>query len=281
MRSTDAAGGELIAPGLVPMTSLGGGELFEVWSAFDERLHAPVVVKVLRPERDDAAGRAAVQHEADLLTRLHHPGLVRLFSADADADRPHLVLENIDGPTLSSLLSRFGPLEPHQLLPLGLELASALHYLHGEGVVHLDVKASNVVMGAPARLIDLSIAMDGKRAAELDHAIGSDEYMAPEQCEPGARGTAGPASDVWALGVTLFRAAAGFRPFDREPLWAQLSDQPHPLPERVPAPLAEIIGDCLAVDPDRRPLPVEVAERLEPMLGALPAARLSGFSLRR
>src|SRR5688500_20160698 len=95
-------------------------------------------------------------------------------------------------------------------------------------------------MVAPAKLIDLSVAMDAPAAAALDHPNGTDEYMAPEQCEPGARGVVGPASDVWAFGATMFRAAAGYRAFDREPRWAQLRDEPLPLPSTVPPAFAAV-----------------------------------------
>ena len=190
------------------------------------------------------------------------------------------MLENIDGPSLSALIRIHGALPVHQLLPLGLELAAAMHYLRGENVCHLDIKPSNIIMGAPAKLIDLSVAMDVQAAAALDHPIGTDEYMAPEQCEPGARGVVGPASDVWAFGATMFRAAAGYRAFDREPRWAQLRDEPLPLPSTVPPAFAAIITDCLAVDQDERPEPAEISDRLEPLIAALPTARLSGFSIR-
>ncbi len=276
------AGGDEIAPGLTAVKDLGGGTVYEAWLAFDDRLHAPVVVKVLRPGRlDDAAARAGFDREVGLLARLAHPGITRVFSYDDEAERPYFVLEHVDGPNLSRLVSKHGAVPEHQLLPLALELASVLHYLHGEGVVHLDVKPSNIIMGAPAQLIDLSVALDVEEAEALDHAVGSDEYMAPEQCLPGERGTVGPAADVWGLGATLFRAAAGFRAFDRDPRWSQLHDAPKPLPAFVHRGAAELIGQCLDPDPSARPTPREIALALEPMIGALPSARLSGFTLKR
>lgn len=275
------AGGDEIAPGLTAVRSVGGGEVFEAWLAFDERLYAPVVVKVMRPGHVDvASSRAGLVREVEMLSRLSHPGIVRLFAYDDEAARPYLVLENIDGPTLSSLISKHGYLPLHQLLPLGLELCSALHYLRGAGICHLDVKPSNVIMGAPAKLIDLSVAMDVADARLLDHPVGSDEYMAPEQCLPGDRGTVDHASDVWAFGATMFRAAAGYRAFDREPRWAQLTDEPVALPHVVPAALADLILACLAPDPADRPVPAEIAGALEPLMERLPQARLSGFKIK-
>src|SRR5690606_5418167 len=123
-------GGEAIAPGLIAVKPVGGGTVYEAWLAFDERRYAPVIVKVVRPDQvGEPAARDGLVRESELLRRLDHPGIVRLFAARADGDRPYLVLENIDGPSLSSLISSYGPLPLHQLLPLGLELCSALHYL--------------------------------------------------------------------------------------------------------------------------------------------------------
>ncbi len=274
------AGGDAIAPGLTAVRSVGGGDVFEAWSAFDERLHAPVVVKIVRPDHVDVEGsRVGLLREVEMLSRLNHPGIVRLFAYDDEGPRPYLVLENVDGPNLSSLISRHGHLPLHQLLPLGLELASALHYLRHERVCHLDVKPSNVIMGAPAKLIDLSVAMDVADARALDHPVGSDEYMAPEQCEPGERGTVDHASDVWGFGATMFRAAAGYRAFDREPRWQQLTHGPAALPHFVPRELGDLIASCLAPAAADRPEPSDIARAIEPMMDRLPRARLSGFKI--
>lgn len=273
------AGGDAIAPGLTAVKPVGGGTSYEAWLAFDERLYAPVVAKVVRPCQLGASTRADLAHEVEMLRRLNHPGIARLFAYDDEGERPYLVLENIDGPSLSSLISKHGYLPLHQLLPLGLELASALHYLRQEGICHLDVKPSNVIMGAPAKLIDFSIAMDLKDAADLREPLGSDEYMAPEQCRPGELGTIGHASDMWGFGATMFRAAAGYRAFEREPRWLQLIEEPYALPDFVPTALSDLIHACLSPDPADRPLPDEAARALEPMLERLPQARLSGFKI--
>ncbi|AWB92755.1 serine/threonine-protein kinase [Aeromicrobium chenweiae] len=275
------AGGDQIAPGLTAVRPVGGGDVYEAWLAFDERLYAPVVAKVVRPGHVDAgSSRAALVREVEMLSRVSHPGIARLFSYDDEGPRPYLVLENVDGPTLSSLISTHGYLPLHQLLPLGLELCSALHYLRQQDVCHLDLKPSNVIMGAPAKLIDFSVAMDAQEAAGLTDPVGSDEYMAPEQCRPGVLGTVGHASDMWAFGATMFRAAAGYRAYDREPRWAQLDQTPFDLPHVVPTVLGDLIVSCLAPDAADRPGPAAVAEALEPLLARLPQARLSGFKVR-
>jgi serine/threonine-protein kinase len=162
--------------------------------------------------------------------------------------------------------------------------------------VHLDVKPSNIIMGAPPRLIDLSVARSAERAAALTTPIGTDAWMAPEQCDPPASGTPGFASDVWGLGASLFYAAAGYRPFPLDDIDAgtdggttsragrrvthpQLTMPPVPLPDRLDPALAWIIASCLTPDPADRPAPADIAAMLDPMLSALPRARLAGFKV--
>lgn len=277
----DLTGGEEIAPGLVVLKDLGGGVAYEVWLAHDERLLAPVVVKIVRPSKvDDVDTRLSFDREVGLLSRLNHPGLTRLFAYDDEGERPYLVLEHVEGTTLSQQIGRFGALSAHQLYAVALELASSLHYLAGEGVAHLDVKPSNIIAGSPAKLIDLSVAMGLDEAAALDHPVGSEEYMAPEQCAPGERGVPGTASDVWGLGATLFRAACGYRAFDRDVEFPQLREAPKAMPTSVDPRFQRIVLDAMAPDPADRPTPRQVADRLEPLIATLPSARLSGFSLR-
>ncbi len=291
MKSWEFAEGDAISDRLTAVSLLGGGAAYEAYLAFDRHLFAPVVVKVVRPDQvGDRSTLAGLERETDTVGSLAHPAIVRGFHAVLGGERPHLVLENLDGPRLSSLVRRHGPMPMQQLLPLGLELASALHYLRERDVVHLDVKPSNIIMGAPPRLIDLSVARSSAEAATLTTAIGTDAWMAPEQCTPGADGTVpGFASDVWGLGVSLFYAAAGYRPFphedgesdenDRDSHWPQLSLPPAPLSDRVDPGLRAAIDACLTVDPAARPTPADVAGMLEPMLAALPRPRLAGFKV--
>ena len=278
-----------IAPGLTAMRLLGGGSAFEAWLAFDEITYAPVVVKVLRPAQvTDRSSLRGLRREVRALTEVNHPVVVRGLRHDVEGPRPHVVLEHIDGPRLSSLIRRYGPLQEQQYLPLAIDLASALHYFRHVGYVHLDVKPSNILMGAPARLIDLSVARTVDEAAGLRHAIGTDAYMAPEQCEPPETGIPGTASDVWGLGATLFEAVAGYPPFDRGDQRAeevagrfpQVASAPYELPERVPAEVAKVVYAALAPAPADRPLPHEIAEALQPVLERQPVGRLAGFKLR-
>lgn len=286
--------GELLAPGLSALRRLGGGAAYEAWLCFDEVTWSPVVVKVLRPSQvEDESSRRGLRREVLALATVNHPVVVRGLRDGQDGDRPHVVLEHIDGPRLSSLIRRYGRLQEQQYLPLAIDVAAALHYFRHIGWTHLDIKPSNVIMGAPARLIDLSVARTEEDARLLRHPIGTDAYMSPEQCDPGASHEhGGPvpsfASDVWGLGATLFHAVAGHRPFEHDDpdardvrlRFPQLVAAPAALPDDVPTVVADVIAACLRADPDARPLPHEVAEALEPVLAGLPRGSLAGFKIR-
>ena len=283
--------GDAIAPGRTVLRRIGGGRRYEVFLVWDEHRLAVLVAKVLRPDQseDPAAARDLVR-EGQLLERLAHPVVVRGFGTAADGPFPHLVLEHLEGPTLQALLDRHGPVGLEQLLPLGMHTASALHYLAGEGVVHLDVKPENLVMGVPPRLIDFSVSRGLAAAARLTKPVGTDSYMAPEQCDR-SRGEIGPAVDVFGLGATMFRALTGERAFARaqgagsspDPAvrFPQLTRAPAALPRRTPAPLAELLCAMLAPRAGDRPTAAEVVSALEPVVAELPRRLVLGRRGRR
>jgi eukaryotic-like serine/threonine-protein kinase len=269
--------GDALAPGRTVLRRLGGGRRYEVFLVWDDHRLAVLVAKVLRPDQaGDLAALRDLGREAEALARLGHPVLVRGFDAVLDGRFPHLLIEHLEGPTLSELIDRDGTLALEQVLPLGLHVASALHYLAAEGMVHLDVKPSNVVMGAPPRLIDLSVARTIADARRLRKPVGTDAYMAPEQCDPAARpGAVGPPADVFGLAATLCHAVTGRRPFAREgeERFPQLSRDPEPLPRRVPPALSEALRRGLAREPGDRPTAAELAAALEPVVAGLPRRR--------
>jgi serine/threonine protein kinase len=273
------AEGEELHPGRHVTRLLGGGRRYEAYLAWDDALHALVVVKILRPALvDSPAARSGLSAEAQALQALAHPIVVRSFDAVLDGERPHLVLEYLDGPRLSTLVRRYGVIV-EQLLPLALELCSALHYLHGRGYLHLDVKPRNVVMSSRPRLIDLSIALPIDDARKLAHPVGTDAYMAPEQCDPSRFAELGPKTDVWGLGAMMYEAVARRRPFastseERHP---QLRVGPESLPKDIPAPLTDAIMACLAHRPENRPTAEELAALVEPWAASLPKPRLGLF----
>jgi serine/threonine protein kinase len=280
--------GDEIVPGRNALRLLGGGRLHEAYLSFDESLHALVVAKILRPAAvRDPHALADLATEARMIRRLGHPVVLRCFDAILSGDRPHLVLEFVEGPRLSTLLRKYGPVALEQLLPLGLELCSALHYLSGQGVVHLDVKPRNVIMAGPPRLIDFSIARDSAEAARLAVPVGTDAYMAPEQCDPERLGPVGAPADVWGLGVTLYEALTRSLPFpildegsSPESRFPQLLGDPAPFPRDVPPPVGTVVLSCLERRPGDRPTAVEVSRGLEPFVALLPRPRLIAWKPR-
>jgi eukaryotic-like serine/threonine-protein kinase len=270
--------GEQIVPGRHALELLGGGKGHEAYLAWDDRLFGLVVVKILRPHRvDEPAARGEIVAEAHAHASLQHPVLPRCFDAELEGGRPHLALEFLEGPRLSTLLRKQQRLALEQALPLTLQLCSALHYMAGEGWVHLDVKPKNVVMGAPPRLIDLSIARTLAGAGRTKGPIGTDAYMAPEQCGIPGSGRIGPAADIWGLGVTVYEAITGRRPFptgqeDGAPgeRFPQLVHDPVPFSKEIPPVLADPIMRCLEKPPEDRPSAAELAGSLQPLVAALP-----------
>ena len=271
--------GAEIAPGRVALKPLGGGNRYEVFLVWDENLYSLAVAKLLRPDQaQDGKALRDLRQETEVLGTLAHPVLIRSFDAVLDGEKPHVLIEHLEGPSLRRLIKRSGALPLEQVLPLAAHVAGALQYMHNAGYVHLDVKPDNIVMGLPPRLIDLSIARTLERAARSRGPLGTAAYQAPEQCaDPSAPGPIGPASDAWGLGATLFHAVSGEKPFSSgnrqasgAARYTQLVEEPGALPERVPDSVSDLIFDLLDPDPDERPACGEVAERLEPEIARLP-----------
>jgi eukaryotic-like serine/threonine-protein kinase len=279
MASWAFAEGDEIGSGRRAVRLLGGGHRYEAWLAWDERLRALVVAKLLRPDQaEDDAARRVLAGEARMLARLAHPQLVRSFGAEPVGARPHLVLEFVEGPRLSTLIRRYG-LVLEQVLPLALNLSSVLHYLAQEGVVHLDVKPRNVIMAGAPRLIDLSVARELAALGSIKGPVGTDAYMAPEQCDPARYGEIGPPADVWGLGATVHEAFTGELPYPRPNKDMQHPQLVHPAgaAEGVPPKLEGLLMSCLEQDPADRPTAEELGDALEPFVDALPPPRIGRF----
>lgn len=268
--------GASIADGRTVLAPLGGGGRYEVFLVFDESLGAQTVAKVLRPDRvDDERAVNAARREAALLERLDHPVLVRGLGSVLDGPHPHLLLEYINGANLKDVLDAEAALPVAEALDLAVDLLAAAEHLAAHDVVHLDIKPSNVVMTDPPRLIDLGAARSFVELVARRTPIGTAAYMAPEQCDPGST-PVGPPADVWGVGTTLYHALTGRRPFSRagprgsEPTlrYRQLVEEPRPIPDYVPEPVAQEVMRMLARDAAARPTAAEAAHALDALADA-------------
>ena len=187
------------------------GAIGTVWSGLDTGTGRAVAVKLLRPEaRSQPDLVRNFVDEAEILTELSHPCIVRPIDFGRDRDRHVLVMELIDGEDLRRRLRRDGPVPPAVAANLVGQLAGALAYLHGRGIVHGDVKPGNLIVpadGGPVRLADFGVARRLRRTAADPRAThATPEYVSPEVVE-GAEPS--PASDVYAMGVVLFELLCG------------------------------------------------------------------------
>jgi serine/threonine protein kinase len=254
--------GREIAPGVRVLGHIHRSRALDVYDAWCERRACRVAVKTPRPDRLRSSRTvAALLREGRLLRRLAHPHVVRGYEVNREP-RPTVVLETLGGETLAHLFSR-AKLPAGDVAQLGLQLTSALRYLHGEGVLHLDLKPSNVVVEAGrARLLDLSVA---RRPGRARPGIGTWCNMAPEQARGGELG---PSADVWGLGTVLWEAAAGRNPFEgweelEHPQLVHRAPAVGPRARRLPAELAEAIDACLEPQPEARPTVEDLAVVLE------------------
>lgn len=241
---------------------LGRGGMADVFRATDTATGGAVALKVLRVPEGDNARR--FRSEADTLGRLDHHGLVRLHGSGTHDGLPYLVLDLADGPTLAHVLAD-GPLGFDRTLPVGAQVAEALAHAHALGVVHRDVKPSNILFDGTgrARLADFGIARlaDAPGVTGTGFVIGSAPYLAPEQVE-GRRAT--PAADVYALGLVLVECLSGnpcYRGNQAEVAVARLSRAPV-VPPEAPAWLHDVLVAMTARDPGRRPRADAVAAAL-------------------
>ncbi|MFE9860225.1 serine/threonine-protein kinase [Streptomyces sp. NPDC005780] len=258
---------------------LGRGGMGKVWRAHDEVLHRTVAVKELTAglyvaEADRVVLHARTQKEARAAARITHPGVVTVHDVIEYDNRPWIVMQYVDGPSLADQAKESGEVEPREAARIGLHVLGALRAAHGAGVLHRDVKPGNVLLARDGRVLltDFGIAaIEGDstitRTGEL---VGSIDYLAPERVRGG---DPGPASDLWSLGATLYTAVEGRSPFRRtspiSTMQAVVTEEP-PVPERAGA-LGHVITALLRKEPEDRPSAAE-AERmlLEAMEGRAP-----------
>jgi serine/threonine protein kinase len=268
--SWDFEAGTEITSGTRAIALLGDGNRTETWLAWDLRRWAPVTVKICRPDhlRSERA-IAGLRREADAHRTLRHPSIRELLDDGVDTPQPHLVMEYVQGPALADRLAD-GPFHPVDVIRIGLQLGSVLHYLHRRGWLYLDLKPHNVILYAGhAVLIDLGFVRRTGWYSDDGVPRGSRPYMAPEQCrcEPLAEPT-----DLFGLGTVLYETATATPPFESdESCFEQLARRAAPV--RTCAPeitlaVADVIDALLEPDAARRPQ--AAADVLEALDAALP-----------
>ncbi|HWG62502.1 MAG TPA: serine/threonine-protein kinase, partial [Streptosporangiaceae bacterium] len=199
---------------------LGRGAMGKVWRAWDSVLAREVAVKEVRirvaaTEDDTRVLHQRTLREARTAARLNHPAVVRVFDVVEADGSPWIVMELVDGRSLENVLATDGSLHPGRAADLGSRMLGALATAHAAGILHRDVKPSNVLLGADGRavLTDFGIAtLEGEAGlTQAGMVMGTPGFTAPERVrgEP-----ASPASDLWSLGATLFAAVEGRGPFD-------------------------------------------------------------------
>ena len=261
---------------------LGAGGMGEVYRAFDERLQREIAIKVL-PASDahDPAAAGRLVREARAAAALNHPNICTIHEVGEDEGQAFIAMEFVEGVALQSAVPPGTGLPTELVLNYGSQVADALAHAHERGVLHRDLKTSNIMItpAGRAKVLDFGLAKRVVAGADVPtvttHAVtitgthaGTPAYMSPEQL----RGVQADArSDVWALGVVLYELAAGARPFAGHTLYelssAILGELPRPLPPHVTPSLRAIIDRCLLKDPAER------FQKADDVRSALDAAR--------
>jgi serine/threonine protein kinase len=267
--------GHELAPGYEVLAHVSRSRALDVYDVWSAERACRCIAKTPRPDRrEDRDVLRRLAAEGALLLRLSHPHVVRGYEAPT-AEHPVVVMETLAGETLAHLIETGEPLTPAELAHLGLHLCSAVSYLHRQGVLHLDLKPSNVIAECGrAKIIDLSVA---RRPGLAPPCVGTWCYMAPEQVWGGELT---PAADVWGIGLALWEAATGRPAFGGDEdvdaatgTGDQLPPEEHPQVRRaaepvsrfrtLPEALAGAIEAALSEEPGGRPSVHELADLLE------------------
>lgn len=274
---------------------LGAGSVSSMFRAVETSIGRTVAIKILLPTASPSSPLAAeLEHEARILAGLCHPNVRALFRFERSADRMYAVLEFVDGLSLSALLEKKGRILPDSVAAIGAAAARGLAYVHGRGLVHGDVKPSSILLGrrGEVKLVAFGLAQHDPEDAPTPKAPNSRRrdpstfrtpaYMSPEQI---LGETVDARSDIFSLGVVLYQAICGSRPFDRSddrPFAQRIRrDPPIPLHRRapeVPHGLEQVIMRAIEKLPaNRMQSATELADQLERLLA--PRSSLVGDAL--
>ncbi|HTL44747.1 MAG TPA: serine/threonine-protein kinase, partial [Vicinamibacterales bacterium] len=257
---------------------IGRGTFGDVYKARDPRLDRPVALKLIR-RRDSA--QSAVVEEARLLARVRHPNVVTVHGAERINGRVGLWMEWLEASTLEDELTRRGAFEPLEVAAIGATLGSALSAVHRAGLVHRDIKAHNVMRDVDGRLVLTDFGagreLNGNGRHSAPELAGTPLYLAPEILDGGH---ASPATDVYSLGVLLFRLGCGFFPVQASSLRELREAHQHGVHPRLrslrpnfPRAIAAPIERALEPDPQRR---ISTHELESELRGAMAARRGRG-----
>ena len=268
--------------GFMILSKLGQGGMGTVYRARDPQLDRIVALKVMNPGVASAESAARFQREIQVLSRLRHPNIIRLFAAGRHKNRLYFSMDYIEGKPLSRLIKEAETFRDRmELVPHVATIARALHYAHEHGIIHRDIKPSNVIVtesGEPF-ITDFGLAkeLDAAQTITLPGAaIGTAAYISPEQAE-GDQERIGPRTDVYALGAILYEVLSGRRPFDGPTPAAVLQKavreepvRPRKLNRRIGLDLETVCLKCLEKDPRHRYQSAEaLAEDFECALGGM------------
>jgi serine/threonine protein kinase len=279
--------------------ALSSGATGDVYEALHLGLGSPVAVKVLRPGIPETADirRRRFMREARVAAQIQSDHVVRVFDIVAPEEGPtYIVMELLQGETLAERLRRVGHVSVSEAIDYVMQAAKPLGTMHEAGIVHRDVKPSNLFLTRDAdgkeriKLLDFGVAAFqqplARRGSELtftEAVIGTPRYMAPEQVRSAKQVDA--RADVWALGVTLYELLAGSPPFDGKTVLAVLNQievqEPPSLAARRPdvsPELAALVHRCLAKDPEKRPASGRALATLLAPLAAAGAQKMAGAS---
>jgi len=249
---------------------IGEGSSAWVYKANHQTLGIPVAVKVLKTAPNDSLAshlttyRDRFRREAQLAARINHEGIVRVLDFGEEMGNLYLVMEYVNGHTLSEYLRKGGPMTEEMALRVTAWLATALHAAHSQNIVHRDVKPGNILITKDGwlKISDLGLAKDmaARDLTNLDTLLGTPYYMAPESFRPGQ--DVSPAADLYSLGIILYEMLAGRPPFSgtlNQVISGHLHSEPSytiavgsakaPLPEGT----VKLLRALLAKDPTVRP----------------------------
>ena len=223
----------LVLGSYVILDQIGSGGMGTVFKAEHRRMKRPVVVKVLQPRNVEAeVALKRFEREIVAVAQLSHPNIVTAFDAGVDADLHYLVMEYVEGRDLSSLVKREGPLALERAVDFVIQAARGLAYAHSRGIVHRDVKPSNLLvdLGGTVKVLDLGLArlvwLPGQTSAledpvtETNQIVGTVDYMSPEQAD--GSGQIDGRSDIYSLACTLYRLLTGQPPYTGDSFVAKL-----------------------------------------------------------